>query len=330
MSEIICGISSIPFKCQHIPIRLIKREVNHPIFYVDQKRLLGLYSKYVKNHLTDIDSYLLFLALLKSTDSVIFTYPAIPTAQTPRIVASNIAQLTRVIWQTNAILTPSFKQPKFRITRETQDLSNVAMWIKSWEKNIVDFKAGIDSRAAEKRLQDAEDKLFKVIHSPESGNEKLAAAVADWANKAAEFPAHKREEWIKIIRKCYSLQSMFSVDKAVLYEIRDYCESNLEVGSVYYYHLMRTIRAGIINYNSFLGMGTSLDLDIAKDDPGYRILKNERELEEVRLAEIAEKAPEKEPRRLDYPNQLAFLRAKLAWRTAKNLTINIKKDEEDI
>ena len=64
MSEIICGISSIPFKCQHIPIRLIKREVNHPIFSVDQKRLLGLYSKYVKNHLTDIDSYLLFLALL--------------------------------------------------------------------------------------------------------------------------------------------------------------------------------------------------------------------------------------------------------------------------
>ena len=215
MAKIICGISDIPIIIPHVPMTLSRREYNHPIFYLPQRKLLGLYSTYTKDHLTDIDSYLLFLALLKSTDSVEFVVPAQITSSTAHLIAANIGQLVNIIWQTNAIRHPSFKQPRFFIRADTANLDNIKIWIASWQKNIDDFKSGIDRDSEIRKLKKVEDKLARLIHSPEAGNIRLASAVAEWADKAACFPISKKDAWKLIIRKCYNLEAMFSTPKAV-------------------------------------------------------------------------------------------------------------------
>ncbi len=321
MARITCAISGISFKCEHVPMALNHREFYHPIFALPQRKLLGLYTTYTKGHLTDIDSYLLFCALLQSTDSVNFAVPASMNKNTPTIIANNIAQLVRVIWESNAITHPAFKQPGFYIRADTASLSNIHIWIKAWISNIEDFKSGLDRRSEQEKLQAIENKLSKLIFTPEAGQTKLIATVADWADKAAVFPVSKRDAWKLIIRKCYNLNAMFSTPKSELVEIKNYCEENIESGSIHFHTLMKTLRTGIANHNDFLGLSS---LESTTTDCGYTLIEETAEdrtkRESILLAIIA-KAPDKEPVEKDYSSKLTFIRAKLAYKQAQNAGI---------
>jgi len=282
-----------------------------------QKRLLGLYTTYTKGELTDIDSYLLFLALLNSTESIKFIVPAEISTSTPSIIANNIAQLVSVIWETNAIQHPSFRQPKFTIRQDTANLDNIKIWIKAWRANIEDFKLGQHRQAAIQDLQSTENKLSKLIFTPEAGNIKLAACVAEWADKAAEFPKNKAEYWKATIRKCYNLNAMFSTPKRDLLDIKEYCEENLEAGSIHFHKLLETLRAGIANHNDFLGMGSLTD---SSTDCGYTLLDTVDDTKnDEALIDIAAKAPDNPPVQSNYPNKLAYLKARLAYTQAQKL-----------
>lgn len=317
MARIICGISGVPFTCDHVPMTLAHREMNHPIFYLPQKKLLGLYSTYIKGQLTDIDSYLLFVALLNSTDSVVFTVPTQVTTSTERIIASNIKQLVSVIWETNAITHPAFKQPRFFIRSDTSTLDTIHSWILSWRQNIEDFKAGIDSRSYAKKLLDVEAKLEKLIFSPTNTTDtQLCNAVANWACLAADFPVAKMDEWKLIIRKCYNMQAMFNTSKASLIELKEYCEENLEAGSIHFHTLMKTLRIGIANHNDFLGLGS---FESPTTSYGYTLLDSPEDtaVGEESMLRIIESAPLEAPQLQDYPDRLSFLKAKLAYNAAK-------------
>lgn len=318
MANIICAISSIPFKCSHLPITLSNREYSHPIFALDQKQLFPLYKKYTAGELTDIDSYLLFLALLKSTDKVEFVVPAQITTSTPRIVANNISQLINVIWSSNAIYNPRFKQPRFFMRKDNCNLDNINIWIHAWRDNIEDFKSGLSAQEEREKLRHVEDKLSKIIFTPEAGNIRLAAACAEWACKAAGFPATKAESWKKIIRKCYSLEAMFSTSKQDLKEIKEFCEENIEAGSIHYRKLMQTLRTGIANHNDFLGLGT---LSSSQDSLGYSIVPQDSTKEEETMLAIIAKAPRTEPKESDYPNKISYIRARLAYRQAQEYKV---------
>jgi len=321
MARVICATSGVPFKVPHVPMTLSHREMSHPIFYLPQKKLLGIYSLYTKGKLTDIDSYLLFIALLNSTDNVVFTVPTEVTTSTEQIIASNIGQLVSVIWETNAIIHPSFKQPKYYISKDTCNLDNIKMWIIAWRKNIESFKQGIDTRTYAKKLIDVEARLSKLIFSPSNTTDtQLCTAVANWACLCADFPVAKMDEWKLIIRKCYNMQAMFSTPKKDLIELKEYCEENLEPGSIHYYTLMKTLRAGIANHNDFLGLGSFGTEDISY---GYTLLDEPEDTakgEETMLAIIAE-APEEEPQQSSYPTKLAYLKAKMAYKAAQRAGI---------
>ena len=313
MAKIICGISDIPLTIPHVPMTLSRREYNHPIFYLPQRKLLGLYTTYTKGHLSDIDSYLLFLALLKSTDAVEFVVPALITTSTPHIIAATIGQLVNVIWSTNAIRHPSFKQPRFFLRADTANLDNIKIWIASWQGNIDNFKQGINTESDIRKLKKVEDKLSKLIFTPEAGETRLASAVAEWADKAACFPTAKRDAWKLIIRKCYNLNAMFSTPKKDIIEIKCFCEENLEIGSIHYHTLMKTLRTGIANHNDFLGLGV---FD-SKDDSSYTLLTTDNTIEEAATLSLISKAPAEEPVETEFNgNKLAYLRAKMAYREA--------------
>lgn len=318
MARIICGTSGVPFKCDHVSMTLAHREMNHPIFYLPQKKLLGLYSLYIKGQLTDIDSYLLFVALLNSTDAVVFVEPTYVTTSTEKIIASNIRQLVSVIWETNAVIHPSFKQPKFYVRKDTANLDNIKIWILAWRKNIEDFKSGIDTRTFAKKLLDVENRLSNLIFSPTSTSDtQLCNAVANWACLSADFPVAKMDDWKLIIRKCYNMQAMFSTPKKDIIELKEYCEENLEAGSIHYHKLMKVLRDGIANHNDFLGLGSLGDTDTG--NYGYTLLDEPEDTakgEESLLAIIAD-APEEEPIQSAYPTKLAYLKAKMAYSAAK-------------
>lgn len=316
MARIICGTTGVPFKCDHVPMTLAHRELSHPIFYLPQKKLLGLYTTYTKGHLSDIDAYLLFVALLASTDNVVFAVPTEVTESTTQIIASNIGQLVAVIWESNAIIHPSFKQPRFYIRPDTANLDNIKIWILAWRKNIEDFKLGIDNRSYTKRLKEVEERLSRLIFSPSSTTDtQLCNAVANWACLAAGFPVAKMDDWKLIIRKCYNMQAMFSTPKRNLIELKEYCEENLEAGSIHYFNLMKILRAGIANHNDFLGLGS---LDSNNTSYGYTLLDEPEDtaIGDKSMLDIIASAPKEEPIQANYPNKIEFLKAKMAYRAA--------------
>lgn len=315
MARIVCGISNIPFKCDHVPMVLQNREYNHPIFSLPQKKLLGLYSVYNKGELSEIDSYLLFLALLNSTDSVEFVTPAIITESTISIIARNIDELVHTIWESNAILAPRFKQPCFYIRSDTASLDNISTWIAAWRRNIDEFKLGLYSQTQHELLIQTEKKLTRLIFTPEAGQLHLSAAVAEWADRAASFPKNKADDWKAIIRKCYNLEAMFSTPKVLLVEIKCYCEENIESGSIQFHTLMKTLRAGIDNHNNFLGLGSYDTFNKKSLGADFTLLSDEVSLQATSILSIIASAPTREPIEAEYPNKLAFIKARLAYRS---------------
>ena len=323
MARVICGISGVPFKTPYIPMTLHNREMNHPIFYLPQKRLLGIYSLYIKGQLTDIDSYLLFVALLKSTSNITFSVPTEVSTSTERIIASNIRQLVSVIWETNAILHPTFKQPKFYIDGNNANLDNIKMWILAWRQNIEAFKLGIDTRSHAKKILDTEKRLERLIFSPTSTTDiTLCNAVANWAALSADFPSNREDNWKRIIRKAYNMEAMFLTAKKDIVELLRYCENNMEAGSIHYHKLMEVLRAAIANHNDFLGLGaltTVSGQDRVDNSYGYTLLDEPEDVEkgEEALLSIIADAPIEEPTQAQYSTKLAYLKARLSYQAAK-------------
>ena len=93
MAKILCAKSGIQFQCEHFPIRFTQNEVSHPIFSASLKQLWKFYPKWQTGELTDIDSYLLFLAYFNSTDLVKWRVPAKYHAGTQSIIAQNFDSL---------------------------------------------------------------------------------------------------------------------------------------------------------------------------------------------------------------------------------------------
>lgn len=313
MAKIHCSFSGLHLNCDHVPMTLALGEGAHPIFYLPQKKLLGLYSKYCKNHLTDKDSYLLFVALLNTTDSVKFAVPAIYTPSAPGIVARNIGKLVRVIWETDAISIPSFTQPQFYIRAETADLTNVDAWIAAWDQNIKDFKSDYKDSMVWEDLKKAENKLTYLIKSS-AKDAKYATGVATWASKAAEFPPAQANEWEAIIRKSFNPNAMFSTPKATIKNIKEFCEENIEVGTIHFHALMETLDTAVKNHCDFLGLwdvGESIKGKESPDEQKSRAAALATE-EEYKQGIIA-KAPDRCPAENEYPSKIAYLRAKMAW-----------------
>lgn len=328
MARITCKFSGITYKCEHVPMTLNHREISHPIFHLPQQKLLSLYSRYSDGALSSTDSYLLFLSLLHSTGAVTFKHPAIYTTETDKIIAANISQLVTVIFKSNAIVHPTFRQPGFVLREDTASLSNIHIWIKAWSRNITEFSLGLSTIRDRENLMEIQNKLTALIKSPETKDTQLASAVANWAALAADFPKNKLESWKGIIRRCFNLEAMFSTPKSELAEIKSYCEENLEVGSLHYHTLMKVLKTGIANHNDFLGLDSGFFCDEDNSgDLGYTLLTTDNTVQEATMLDIISRAPTSPPVESSYPSKIAFLRAKLAYQQARKFEESKKKEE---
>jgi len=320
VAKINCAISGLPFETSYITTLRISHTVGykHPIFFASQTDLYKLYNAHTHNRLTPIDSYLLFLAFLDSSDQIVWTSPATrnPTDnKTIQLIENNISQLVHVLEKTNLISSKSFTQPSFRVTFDTSSLEAVPNWIAAWEENLTDFKIG----RADNTLQEALYKVEKTLSyllSNDIEPENYSKILADWACKAGIFPADKAELYKKTIASCYNPAKMFATPLPLLKEIKDYCECNIDIGSVHFYTLMKVLKAGVARHLDYLG----LDASLAR---GYTLLpslsKKEADTKNAAsISSILSSAPQEEPLRIDYPDAGDFIRAKLAYRLVLN------------
>lgn len=317
-----CAISGITFKIAYsynieIPVTT---GYYHPIFTLNSVTLYNLYESYTYGKLNNLDSYLLYLAILNSTGKIhwkshIKSNPEDKSTQA--IIANNIGKLIEVIAKTDSIKRVSFKQPEFCITKENNTIESTINFIKAWEENIEDFLAYSADARDRASLLEVENKLSRLILS---GNkpESYAAVIADWAAIAGNFPEDSKELWVTTIRASFNKNKMFKTPLSLLKEIKTYCECNIEAGSIHFHSLMETLTTAVVNHLDYLG-GTNpaSSYTLLPEMITSKQLPKEVNKDKAALDNVISKAPEKLPEEKDYSSKLDFIKAKLAYRASK-------------
>lgn len=319
-SRINCAISGLSFSVEHFQIAIPHTQgYFHPIFAATYSQLYSCYDSHCKGNLTPTESYLTFLAFLHNTHQIEWQHPATLNPSHPstiKLVANNIAQLLEVIEKTACIKHPSFMQPSFKVTYANSSLLEIPNWIVAWSDNIYSFYS---KRATDIEIQDAQKIENRLSYLILSGVEpaKYTDVIADWASDASGgFPEEKEELYKKTIRACFNIDKMFNTPLPLLKEIKDYCECNIDVGSIHFHTLLAVLTEGISRHIDYLG-GSSLSLGYTLLTSSESSLSKETELKNrAELETIAASAPSEAPIASDYQSSLAFLKAKLAYAVA--------------
>lgn len=345
MAKCTCAISGLRFNTNYLDGLVLPANEGfpHPIFAAPKKYLERLYTAHCRGKLGSTESYLLFMALLHSSDAITWQHPATlkpMDSGTKALIENNLKQLVEVLEKTEGILHPSFEQPRFIVSYDNANLKQIPNWIKAWDENIKSFYAGTGKNADDlDRLHNAEAKLSKLILDPMAKEENYTAEIAEWADRAAEFPSDKRKLWKDVIKSCFDINAMFNTPLATIKEVKEYCESNIEVGSIHFHTLHKVLVEGINRHVDYLG-GSSLAL-------GYELLPPSSDKRPQLLAldtvtthsqeakanhakattAMIANAPKTAPVRTDYATAVDFLRARLAYRVADSSAKQVAERE---
>lgn len=315
MAKILCAYSGIMFTCEHFPITLTAREATHPIFQVQQKKLLSFLAKWSGHELTPTDSYLLFLSLLSSSDHVEFRVPVVRHLQTDSIVANNMESLARTVIKLNSVTNPHVVFPRFAVTPDTKKLDNIHHWIEAWDQAYRDFLDGYKDVGTSQKLVRREAALERLIKNPFKEVQTYASALADWAEDASpDWPRDKTGiYWKEIITKCTTSVGIYSIPMKHIEELLEHCELDIPAGTIFSHKLKDVLRTALKKQKEFLGIGPTT----------FQIIDEDDTVEVANLSAIIQKAPSEEPKISEYPTKLAYLKAQLAWKLAQRQQRNI-------
>jgi hypothetical protein len=324
--KILCSISGVEFSCDHFPGTFYSREVAHPIFSIPQKKLLSYTRKWSSGELTPTDSYLMFLALLHSSELIDIRIPFIRTESTDSIISLNMEKLIRTVIKLNTVTEPETIFPHYAVTSETRDLSNVDTWIANWEESYKEFKSGYVSAHDSQKLIIRENALQRMILNPHKKVKDYASQIADWAAVAGTFPdfliqspqtklnVTLSEYWKSIILKAAKNEYLYQIPEKDLNELLEHCEQNIPIGSIFSHALFKLLRAAKEKQDNFLGLG---DFDLSKTT--YTILSENTSVEAAQLKAVIDAAPLEEPRPEQYPTKFKYLLAKARWDAAQKM-----------
>lgn len=322
--KILCSLSGIEFTCEHFPAYLSSREVSHPIFSLPQKKLISYLGKWASSELTPTDSYLLFLSILNSSGLVEFRVPAARSPETDALIAQNMELLAKTISKLNAVSSPAAVFPRYAIGPDTKYLTNIKVWIQNWNEAFADFQDGYARDYDARKLITREAALERMIKNPHLPVSAYASKIADWASIAGQFPEYNTispftnlkitmaDYWKEIIVKCSREESIFSVPQVDIQDLLEHCENNISIGTIYSNALFSVLRKAIERQRNFLGLG---DMDLSRGK--YQILSTDDTTETANLKAMIDSAPDHEPRVEEYPNKVAYLKAKLRFQMAK-------------
>lgn len=335
MATILCALSGIEYKTEHMSIHLTSRESHHPIFDIPATKLLQLTPRWLNQELSETENYLLYLALFNSTGLIQFRVPAIRTAALTAIIAQNMAPLAdiveRIISSGTTKVTNILHLPSYIISPETSDLSSSADWIEIWNNCYTDYLDNYKTSTALEKLTRQETILERLIKDRTKDISSYAGQLAKWAADAGNFPEcpagldasilsgkqmSLSSYWQHIIKCCAKYEAIWEIPGEDIKELIEHCEDTIFHGSIYAHELMTLLRAGYERKNNFLNLG---DMDIGANGANtYRILDASASIEDANKLALIDSAPANPPIESNYPNKLAFLRAKLNYSAKKN------------
>lgn len=334
MAKITCIKSGVIFSCEHMPVQ---SQCEHPLFSISQKRLIALAGSWSAGKLSSTESYLLYLALLDSTELIQWRNAASYHAGMDQIVANNMEHLLHIIAKINLIKHPSFTLPSFAIGPDTHNLSNSFHWIKTWISNYREwYESYLDSRAADElrtRIQTREESLQRLIKSS-THPDAYASTLADWAATAGAFPTSTTphpiskqpisisDYWKQIIRTIANEDKLWRFPRADIVELIEHCEDNIVHGTIYSHKLMAYLRSGLRKYDDYLGFGTD---DITTGPTSFTIMPARTSIQEINTNVLLNTAPIDEPKKSQYPNNFAWLKAYSKWKLAQSIQHNASK-----
>ena len=351
-NKILCALSGLEFTVQHMPksLKLTARESYHPMFDCTYKQLRTLTDSWSRDELEPEESYLLYLALFNSTGLVEFRVPAKVTSLTNSIVAVCMPKLVHIvdkiyhagIEKSKTILS----MPSYVISPDTCDLSNTKYWIANWNTCYSEYLDGYQKQAERNELITIEHALERKIKDATVDISSYAAQLANWASLAGNFaaidcivadgfnndkPIELSKYWKRIIVACAQKKNIFDINKADLNELIEYLENETDVieSGIYGYTLLALLRSVEDVKTKFFNLG---DIDVGANGTVYKILDANESVEDANKIVIINSAPLFEPRITDYPNRLAYVKAKLAfemaqkYKASEELRSNISKD----
>lgn len=322
--RILCAYSSIEFRVEHISFGLQSRESYHPIFDAKSSKLIEYITTHWPEKTPPIESYLCYIALLRSTDRLAFHVPAIRTNKTDAVIAQNMESLLRTVQNINKIQVPGLQLPSFVISPETRSLENSHFWIEAWNSALSDFYDGHKRSNLHEMIVTKEQVMERFIKDPSKSPSNYANTLADWAALAGSFPVTETvpyngeqvtlsEYWKTLIRKCARAEALFSIDDVDLQDLIDHCEDKIDQGSIHTYTLMKVLRDARDRKKTYLGLG---DLDISTST--YRILSDSDSAERANILAMIDSAPSDKPIASNYPSKIAFLRAQFKWQASQD------------
>lgn len=295
----------------------------HPIFSSDLDSLLQRSGDLVAGRLAAQEQRLLFLALFnsikdnKGVSLVQFEVPAEPSTST--ILLNSEALLHFISWY-QGTWRERLQLPRILITRATRNMTECRYWLEAWVSRKEEFeeltlaRLTLEESWERKELQEKKEAtLNRLINSATKSAENFAGRLANWAMEAGDVPVGLRQYWTELFR--LKGDAIFNVRAGDLSELREHMEENLSMynSPVVVKTILDHLRKLERTYK--LGIGFWLDGE-ESGSSSWKMLDDDTpdtvEQYNKNLA-ITNYAPPDKPRKENYPNIVAFLRAQGAW-----------------
>lgn len=328
MTTLTCAISGLNIEVPYFADINIAKHCGyfHPIFAADSNTIKALVGKYKKGTLTPTENYLLFLAIANNSKLITWHHPLDISRRTPdsdytqRIIANKLLKLIKYLAQSEklAATKSDFSQPQLIIRLGSNNLRDIANYITVLKDNINEYLHFKQDMALTEQINKTENALTLAIKSSAHTSD-YTDLIANWARVAAGFPADKVIAYKAVIINSFNEAKMFNTPLELIKEVKDYCENNIEAGSIHFHELTKALNAAIINHEDYLGASfnttyTLESLDGIEDSSAP--IKNKEMLS--LLTSLKAKAPTTEPIRSNYANLADYIKAKLAYSLSKD------------
>lgn len=324
--KLYCKLSGVEYEISHQFVRQ-QAEHNHPIFELSPKTLITYTPIWSSGKMSETESKLFFLALLRATKLVEFRCTATPE---PHIVRLNMEKLLRIVNWAVAVGADELTYfdpysgervnalPKFVVNYPDRNLSNIYQWIKAWEQAETSWRDNYKKEHIQAKLQYREELLDKLFNSPHTNRTRFLNQLAGWAMEAAQVPVALRPFWTSLFHKTGI--DLYNVPAKEYEAIVTYMEEELEVYDKVSYaskvlsHLRQLKARNAASFNFGLGVPDE-DTEGGGELPAYTIVEDSVETDNKKR--MVALAPVVEPKLDAYPNKLEFLKAKALWQQAQ-------------
>lgn len=300
----------------------------HPIFYAPQEALQSLGLRIAKDDFPSSELHLVVLALLNSTSLVEFR----------GAVEFNEPLVRQWAARTFKVCTALHCIPKSALEHFPRvAFSSIEGATEGTLPHILDvFDAALESHKnghrGEARADDMsrrQDALERLVRNPHKDPSTYAPRLAAWAAVAGSFPTFEitdpscnrrplSDYWQQIIADCARSKKVLSIKQSDLKELEDHCLEHIPQGSLFSFRLFQILSNASTKLNTHWDFG---DIDDIPPAPlkAFKIMDSLGAAQEGKQY-IQEQISIHEPKRVDYPDMISFVLAKLKWKQSNNFT----------